>query len=345
MNLPRLSNRASPKFGPEHPWLAPLAGYSDLPFRLLCSEFGAATCETEMVSAKGLCHSGPGSTHLLRNSSREAPLVVQLFGSDPGDMAKAAQMLRRSGWLWFDCNLGCPVKKVMRQGAGAALLSDPDRVIAIARSMLAAVSETGPDWDCPDEMPRIGFKLRLGVDCQHKVLPDLALRLEDAGAAWLTLHPRYASDGFSGNARWEEIARLARRVSIPLLASGDMTDARQGRLCLAQTGATGIMYARGALYDPAIFASHKAAQAGLPVPANTPQRLKTTIEKHICYARQVCDDQRSFNKMRSIIPRYVRHLPGVGDLRRALCACENWDEMQLALENFIRGSKNEDSAL
>lgn len=330
-SLPALANPAPPCFGPDKPWLAPLAGYSDLPFRLLCAGFGAATCVTEMVSAKGLCHQSAGTDNLLENAMAESPLIVQLFGSEPECMSQAAKILLEKGWLWFDCNLGCPAKKVLRQGAGAALLADIGKALEIAQAMIAALKCTpreGPK-------PKIGFKLRLGISPEKPVLKELALRLQDAGADWLTVHPRFASDGYFGHARWEEIANLKPLLEIPLIASGDLLSAEKGLECLAATGATGIMYARGALRDPLIFSRHLALQAGVRLPPQTREQLRSLIERHIKLTRDWSGLEKAFYKIRSIIPRYVRHLPGVGQLRQSLSSCTSWDALFQALDNFM----------
>lgn len=322
---------APPLFGPDKPWLAPLAGYSDLPFRLLCREYGAATCETEMISAKGLFYQTPGTTRLLATDPADFPLVPQLFGAEPDMLAHAVRLLLKAGHGWFDLNMGCSVRKVMRQNAGAALLADPDLSLAIAKAMIQEIRHAGVAGG-------VGFKLRLGVDPSRSALPDLALRLEDAGAAWLTIHPRFASQGFQGRPRWEAVADLAPRLAIPLLASGDLFEARDGVNILGETGCAGVMYARGALRDPAIFAAHKAILASAEPQKQTPAQLRQMIERHVFLARQYGGVKKPFVKMRSLIPRYARHSPGVGELRQKLCACESWEDLDAALDSFMEFS-------
>ncbi|WP_300908550.1 tRNA-dihydrouridine synthase family protein [uncultured Desulfovibrio sp.] len=323
--LPRCpANPASLAFGPDRPWLAPLAGYSDLPFRLLCREYGAAVCVTEMVSAKGLVYHSPGTGELLASLPEDQPLVVQLFGAEADFLRRAVAMLREAGYGWFDLNMGCSVPKVLRQGAGAAMLGDMKNSLAVARAML---EESGPG--------RVGFKLRLGLDDARPVLPDLALRLEDLGAGWLTLHPRTARQGFGGAADWQALARLAPRLSLPLLASGDLFSAADGLRCLEQTGATGVMYARGAMHDPAIFAAHLALCRGEKPAQATPAVLRAMILRHMELARALCPGRAALWKMRSVVPRYVRALPGARALRQQLCRCTEWGELTEALENFL----------
>lgn len=366
---------------PDAPWLAPLAGYSDLPFRLLCREYGAAVCETEMISAKGLAYRSPGTGELLASLQADQPLVVQLFGADAALMGAAVSRLRALGYRWFDCNMGCSVPKVMRQGAGAALLGDSEAALAVARAMVAAARADEP---CPLSPPvaatptlpdgtgasagitgitgisgvaGVGFKLRLGLDTARPALPDLALRLEDLGAAWLTVHPRTARQGFGGHADWDCLARLRGRLSIPLIASGDLFSAEDGLRCLAATGVNAVMYARGAMHDPAIFTAHRALMAdfaagtaalrsaasgtaasgmALPdAPVSGHAALRAMIERHVALARAHGGDGAALFKMRSVVPRYVRALPGSRALRQRLCRCTHWQELEALLDEFL----------
>lgn len=334
--IPLFMNTAKPIFEKDKPWLAPMAGYSDLPFRLLCKELGAYVCETEMISAKGLVYSSCGTEKLLENSQEEAPLVVQLFGSEPAAAKTAAYLLRQKGWLWFDFNLGCPANKVLRQGSGAALLDDPDKVLEIAKSILSAINNPPPGSLNEHIKAMAGFKLRLGRTGKKKVLPDLALRLQDIGCSWICLHPRYGEEGYTGNARWEELQKLNEMLDIPLIASGDLLTAQKGIECLAQTGVQTIMYARGALRDPAIFQKHASILNGEYLEKENVRELKKIIKRHIFLTRDIQGSKKAIFKMRSIIPRYVRNFPGVGNLRQALCSCTEWNEVENLLDQFIK---------
>lgn len=321
------ANPACLPFGPDRPWLAPLAGYSDLPFRLLCREYGAAVCVTEMVSAKGLLYGSPGTADLLATLPEDQPLVVQLFGAQASFLQQAVEVLREAGFGWFDLNMGCSVPKVMRQGAGAAMLADTDNILRVAEAMLRAA---GPG--------RVGFKLRLGLSAERPVLPDLALRLEDLSAGWLTLHPRTARQAFNGAADWTALSRLAPRLSLPLLASGDLFSAADGLRCLARTGVSGVMYARGAMHNPAVFAEHQAlCRNETPAPPDA-VRLRAMIRRHMDLAREHCPGKAALWKMRSVAPRYVRALPGARALRQQLCQCTDWQELEDALDAFLNSS-------
>lgn len=307
--------------GPDSPWLAPLAGYSDLPFRILCREYGAACCVTEMVSAKGLHYGGNNSWRLLATSPDDTPTVVQLFGAEAPFLAGAVGILRDHGYQWFDLNMGCSVPKVAKQGAGSAMLRDPDNACACAKAMIDAA------------LPgHVSFKLRLGVSEKDRNWLDVALRLQDLGAGLVTLHPRTAKEGFGGRAHWEELARARQELDIPVLASGDLFTAADGLRCLKETGVTGVMYARGALTNPAIFAQHRALLAGEQPPPRTALELKTMIRRHISLIVRTSSSDSAIFRLRSIVPRYVRAFPGVRQLRQRLCACESLDELDGILD-------------
>jgi len=305
------------RLSPNAPWLAPLAGFSDLPFRLLCRELGAAAAVTEMVSAKGLFYDSQNTKRLLATAPGDAPLVVQLFGADPEYLHRAAAALAEQGYGAFDLNCGCSVRKVIKTGAGAALLDTPDRLVACAAAMVRAL---GPG--------RVGVKLRLGPRPPAFTARELAPRLADAGVAWLALHPRHASQGFSGLADQTALAAFVAASPVPVLASGDLMTAEDAGRCLAATGASGVMYARGAMADPRVFvhdANRRRAVHGLP-PLPLPP-LCDIIRRHAALCRDYADDRRALLRMRTPGPRYLRDLPGCRALRARLCHCSSWEEL------------------
>jgi tRNA-dihydrouridine synthase B len=317
-------------FTPHEPWLAPLAGYSDLAFRLLCRENGAAVCCTEMISAKGLVHKSPGTGGLLRTHPLDAPLVVQLFGSEPDSVARAMEILLNMGFSYFDLNMGCAVPKVTRGGSGAALLRDIPVALAVARAVFA-LAEPG----------HAGCKLRLGWENADETWRVLAPALADAGAGWLTLHPRSARQAFTGSADWQVFAELGVLLSIPLIASGDLMQAEDGVRCLAAGWPSCVMYARGALRDPAIFAAHRALMAGCEPVVPGLKELRRRIERHAELAREYGrrGEKGALLQMRSLAPRYAGRLPGVRFLRRSLCACKDWAQFEDILEDFFGACK------
>ena len=313
---------------PDAPWLAPLAGYSDLAFRLLCRENGAAAACTEMVSAKGLVYGSPGTEPLLDTCPDDEPLVVQVFGADPSFVERAMGMLLERGLRWFDLNAGCSVRKVVRSGAGAALLRDPALLARIAVTM---VRQAGPGT--------CGVKLRLGWRGEDgRAFLDAARRLEDAGVAWLALHPRTAGQGFSGRADREALARLKAAVSVPVLASGDLFTARDAVDCLEHTGVDGIMFARGAMHDPGVFRRFLGLRRGRPEPGPDPAETARLIRRHAELAREHAQrhaqERRALLRMRSAVPRYVRGLPGASRVRMRLATCASWGELDDIVEEL-----------
>lgn len=327
-------------FRADAPWLAPLAGWSDLAFRLLCREQGAAVCCTEMISAKGLVYGGRNTEDLLTTGPEDAPLVAQVFGAEPYFMGEAVRRLRDRGFAWFDVNMGCSVHKVSKTGSGAALLRDPGLALAVADAVIAAA---GPG--------RVGFKLRLGweetPDRSGDVYLGLGRELAARGAGWLTLHPRYARQKFSGVPRYAALTELVRAVSVPVIASGDLFRAEDGARVLAETGAATVMYARGALGDPSVFARHKALLASGNAPdspshaeleerADTPaerEALARLIRRHAELARRY-SNRTALLKMRTFVPRYVRHIDGARALRRRLITCTDWDTLNVILADI-----------
>ncbi len=298
------------------PWLAPLAGYSDLPFRMLCRKKGCTVACTEMVSIKGLKYGGKNTFELLATHPDDTPLVVQVFGGEPDDFAEAMPGLLEQGFTWFDLNCGCSVKKVLKTGGGSGLMLDPERLVDIARNMIK-VAGAG----------RVGIKIRLGFNFGEDNYIEVAKRLQDEGAGWITLHPRYAKQMFSGSADWSKLALLKEALDIPVIGSGDLFTAQDGVDCIEQTGIDSIMFARGALYDPAIFAHyHEIMDTGRASPAS-PAALGGLMREHIEITREFCDSQRSFRKVRSILPRYAKGLDGIRAIRGRLTRCENWEQL------------------
>ncbi|MDR3074164.1 MAG: tRNA-dihydrouridine synthase family protein [Deltaproteobacteria bacterium] len=358
--------------GPDKPWLAPLAGYSDLPFRLLCREMGASVACTEMVSAKGLVL-GQGrknnatnellATHPPLKSPLkppvkldaaadtlgqgrfappekvvpDSPLVVQLFGAESEFMEEAVRILVGCGYTWFDCNMGCSVPKVQKSGAGSALLQNPDRAVAVAEGMLRAAGAG-----------RVGFKLRLGRDAGEEVYLSLAGRLADAGAGWITLHPRYAKQKFTGAADWKAVRPLVKALAVPVLVSGDLFTAADGVRALEVTGAAGVMFARGAMHNPAIFRQFKNLLAGTAKTGEDGGRFADSallaygIRRHAELMRAFYPPrsnrqgiESALLKMRSFVPRYVKECAGARHLRRAMAGCRSWEAMDALLDDFF----------
>jgi tRNA-dihydrouridine synthase B len=283
-----------------------------------------------MISAKGLVYNNKATNALLRTLPEDMPLVVQLFGSEPDFLARAAALLLERGFVYFDLNMGCPVPKVVKTGAGAALLKDPRAALAAASALIRVA---GPG--------RVGCKLRLGWTPGEESWKELAPALEQAGAAWLTLHPRFGKEGFSGTARWECLAELKRMVLLPVIASGDLFTAADGVNCLRQSNADAVMFARGAMGNPFVFLEFKAlwTSPGKALPAGvSPRALVALIRRHLELALRFDGEHATLLKMRTFVPRYVRHIPGARAFRSRLMQCVSIHEAEELLAAFLQNT-------
>lgn len=319
-----MQNNKQLAFSSETPWLAPLAGWTDLPFRILCREQGAAVCFTEMVSAKGLMYKNSRTEALLRTIPEDNPLIIQLCGSEASIMKDAIYLLIERGHTWFDCNMGCSVPKITRNGAGASILKNIDHAISIAEAMIHAAGKQ-----------RVGFKLRLGWDESQEPWRIISKTLEELGAGWITLHPRTAKQGFTGTANWEKLTELSHLVTIPVIASGDLLTAEDGIRCLQKTNVHTVMYARGALRDPSIFNTHKKLIRGEQPTTTNEDLLLARILRHCFLACRYSSPQTALLKMRTIIPRYIRHLNKAKQLRIEIIHCRNWHEFERIINKFF----------
>ncbi|MBU4524208.1 MAG: tRNA-dihydrouridine synthase [Desulfomicrobium sp.] len=311
---------------PDRPWLAPLAGFSDLPFRLLCHDLGCHTAVTEMISAKGLIYKSPGTKELLQTCEQDSPLIVQLFGSEEPFLVQSIERLRAEGFRYFDLNCGCPVRKVAKTGSGAALLKEPAHLLHLAKAMIAA-TEPG----C------MGFKIRLGWHIGQPVYLPLAKELEELGAGWITMHPRFGAQGFTGHADWSHLKTLKANISLPVIASGDLFQAEDGLRCVDQTGVDSIMFARGALSDPSIFSRYLRLRQAQEPEEKSCLRITAMVRRLSELYAEHGMERLGLLKMRTLVPRFLKGLPGARAFRRDIVFCKSWDEVFHILENEISG--------
>jgi nifR3 family TIM-barrel protein len=232
--------------------LAPMAGVSVQAFRRQGRRFGAGLVCSEMVSCAGLQHGNERTLGYLRIAADEHPLAVQIFGSEPGVMADAASLVQSAGADLVDINFGCPVRKVTKTGAGATLLDDPDRACRIVAAVSAAV-------DVP-----VSVKMRRGLEDGSRTCLEVGPRLVEAGAAALTLHPRSARQMYTGDADHTLTRELVERVSVPVIASGDVTSRARAQAILATTGCAAVMVGRAAQGNPWALREIMAADSGEP---------------------------------------------------------------------------------
>ena len=303
-----------------NPWiLAPMAGVSEMPFRVLAQELGAAVCPTELVSAAGLVHASARTRKYLRHAASERPLVMQLFGGDPAQMAVAAGLARDAGADVLDVNMGCPVPKVTRNGAGSALLCDPARAAAVVR----AVREAG--------LP-VTAKIRAGWDQRSINAVEVAQALEEAGAAAVALHPRTRAQAYTGRADWRLIAAVKAAVCIPVIGNGDVRTPADARRLISETGCDAAMIGRAALGNPWIF---RELGGGEPPSAEERRDLVARhLRDHVAF---VGDERHAVRQFRKHLLWYAHGLRGASAFRARAVRLEGAGEVLEAIASFFGG--------
>ena len=288
-------------------FLAPMAGYTDLPFRLFSKKFGADVVTTEMVSAKGLYYGDQKTAKLLATDAEEAPAGAQIFGNDPDIISRVIEeKLNGTAFDFIDFNAGCPAPKIVKNHDGSALLKDLGRLSDIVKAMTDA------------SIKPVTVKLRLGWDAEHIVVDEAVKRIEDAGAAAVFIHGRTREMFYSGKADWDAIARVKAEVSIPVILNGDITCGADALRAFEQTGCDGIMIGRAAVGNPFIFREVKAALLGKPYqPASDAEKLTAAID-HLESVRMTSDHPAAIRAMRKQLVAYTKGIPGSAALRTAI---------------------------
>jgi nifR3 family TIM-barrel protein len=307
--------------------LAPMAGVSNLPFRLIAKQAGAALVFTETVSAKGLVMGGPKTWRLLRTSPRETPCAFQLFGSDPSVFSDAVKRLEDEGASWIDLNVGCPVKKFIRNQAGSALLRDLPRAASIVRAMRRGFSGT------------LSVKMRSGWDDRSIVAPEFARVAAGEGAELLSVHGRTRAQQYRGLADRGVIRRVVEAVpGTPVLANGDVNTAQDALDMLAETGASGVMIGRGAMGNPWIFRQIlEAASGAVPQPPSATER-RDTIERHIDLMSQAFDESHAFAaNLKKYVAAYSKGLPASAAFRAEALECDDLDRLLRLTRDYFGG--------
>lgn len=286
--------------------MAPMAGITNRPFRLIVKQFGAAMVTSEMVSAMGLMVGQTRTLDYLRSAPEERPFCVQLFGSDPDVMARAAEKVIESGADVIDINMGCPARKVVKTGSGGALLLDWRKAERIVR----AVRLVSP-------LP-LTVKIRAGWSPTHGKTLELASALENSGADAVTVHPRFVTQGFSGIPDWRLIEQIKSRVSVPVIGNGDVFSPHLAIKMREETGCDGVMVARGALGNPWIFQQALDLDQGRIPSDPAPLERKHLIMKHYHLLSDEMGERRAAFHFRGLLLRYTKGLPHSGLFRRSI---------------------------
>ena len=297
--------------------LAPMAGVTDLPFRVLCAEQGAGMVCTEMISAKALSFHNKATYGMLKTVPEEGIVSLQIFGSEPELMGEVAKTLEEYPFQILDINMGCPVPKVAGNGEGSALLKDP----VLAGKIMKAVSSS-------TKKP-VTAKIRLGYDKEHVNAVEVARILEENGAAAVAVHGRTREQFYSGEADWEMIAKVKEAVKIPVLGNGDVKDAQSARRMFEITGCDAIMIGRAARGNPWIFASLASGESEKEVSGKPAwEEVREMIIRHAKMLCEVKGEYTAIREMRQHVAWYSAGYRGASALRREICAAET-------LESFI----------
>jgi len=283
--------------------LAPMAGYSDVPFRLICRELGSAASIIPCILDDGLLYDSKRTAELLRTAPQERPFAIQVLSKDENRLQRAARKLIALGPDWVDLNLGCPAKHIAGRGRGAALLRQPDLLDALARRLVS-------DLPCP-----VTAKIRLGWDDSSRNYREVALRLQDAGIAALAVHGRTAQQGYSGKADWDAIAEIRQLLSIPVLANGDVREPADIDAIKKSTGCEIVLIGRGAIGNPWIFSRREADSI-------TWEERIQMIQRHLTLMTTYYGIKNGVRLFRKHLVHYIQGFHGASALRPQLVAAE-----------------------
>lgn len=322
------------RFGPltlsSNLFLSPLAGYTNLPFRLVVREIGGVgLCTTDLVNARSLLEKRDKAFKLIETNAADQPLAVQLFGSVPEEMRDAAVMLEARGVHSIDINMGCPVKKVVKIGGGSAMMTELDKTSALVKGMVDAV-----------KIP-VTAKMRLGWDDQNITAPDLARALEDVGVAAIFVHGRTREQGFTGTVNLVGIRAVAQAVKkMPVIGNGDVTTPQAAKHMLDETGCAGVSVGRGAFYDPWIFkrTKHYLETAELLPEPSFAERVRV-LRRHFDLMIEVFGEELGCRMFRKVAPWYAKRFGPAGEFNKRVVRIATRADFEATVEFYLNWRK------
>jgi len=318
-------------------WLAPMAGYTDAAFRSVCHDFGGGLFYNEVAVAQGLIRDSRPSWHLLETRDDEGPVAGHIYGGEPDVMATTAAMIEKTGrFVAIDINAGCPVRKIVAKGAGAALIRTPETIGEIIKAVCSAVS-----------LPVL-LKTRIGFEQDCSRITEIAQAAEEAGAAAIAIHGRYAARQHRGPVDWEQIRAIKARSTIPVLGNGGLFTAREAVDRLTENGLDGVLIARGAVGNPWIFEDAERLWRGEPVRERSLAELRSVIETHLsrlvelkvkearCRRRSGFDpDRGTALHFRCHLIQYLSGLADWVDIRRSMNTLTSTTRIMQAVDTVI----------